>query len=298
MMDRFEFLAGERDQGWIRKMLTSRGFGEKCSMDMDAGDSRESLHVWQRTRPRLLPWVEVNRPEAVDDAVAGLREWSHIAETAIVTTVPGKLDIFNDICRRVRELKIIPGLKTNAALKRLDGVDGWEKIGAELSVMARRCGSDTVVLENETAVAEYGLGKEVVYPEQFRKAMQHLPKALKIIWYPGITGSDGEAQKRMAFLCEILTGVHPNVTLIDRGFSRPTAVGWHWSWAARELLNELDVPNIPMQYVQGSDEYWRYDQIREALGHVIDAPEVIIYPGAKDFLDAAIGIGKALEAGR
>ena len=296
-MDRFQILAEERDKRWIRRMLTSGGFGEKCSMCMNWGDSEESLHVWERKLPWFLAWIEVNQLDAVDDAVAGLREWSTLTDTAIVTTVPGKLDILDDICKRVPELQIRPGLKTNDALKRFDDVDGWKNVGVMLSYMAERCGSDTVVVENESAVRKYGAGEETLDMNLFRKAMQHLPKALKIIWYPGITGNDADKQTRMMDLCNAVVEVHGNVTLVDRSYGRPTAVGWHWSKEARKWLVVIGAPTIPMQYVQGSDDYWRYDQIREALGHVINAPEVIIYPGAKDFEPAAIGIGKALEVG-
>ena len=294
-MDRFQILAEERDNRRIRKMLASEGFGELCSMLMNWGANEETLRVWARTRPRLIPWIEVNQPEAVDDAVAGLREWSKLTDTAIVTTVPGMPEIYDRI--RVPGVQIIPGVKTNDALDGFDDVVGWKLVSEDLSDMAQRCGSKRVVLECESAVGAYGLGKEALDWHKFRTGIRLLPKELEIIWYPGITGNNPDKQTRMMNLCKAVVEEHANTILVDRTYGRPAAVKWHWSKEARKWLVVIGAPTIPMQYVQGSDDYWRYDQIREALGHVINAPEVIIYPGAKDFEPAAIGIGKALEVG-
>jgi hypothetical protein len=281
-------------------MLAIRGFGEKCSMSMDTGDIAESLHVWGRTLPRLIPWIEVNndRTGVVDSAVAGLKEWAALTDQAIVTTVPGKLSIYDELRMRLLALQIIPGLKTNDALTRFDDVDGWKRVSIQLSGIAQYVGSDTVVLENESAVGKFGLGDEILDWDLFRKAMEYLPKGLRIIWYPGITGNADEKQDLMTNLCMAVVEVHGNVTLVDRSYGRPAAVKWHWSKEARKRLDSIGAPTIPMQYFYGPDKsYWQDNQIRKALGYVADAPEVIIYPGAERFKEAAIGIGKALEAG-
>ena len=285
-METTEITGTPTEQASFRRHLTRQGFGKVSAVER-----------WERRRSALISWIEVNQPDAVDDAVAGLLEWSHIADRAIVTTVPGEWKICDRIRKAVPHLQIIPGLKTNDPLDRFDDVDGWKDIGAELSDMAKRCGSNTVVLENETAVGKYGLGEEVLDWGKFREAMEYLPKNLRIIWYPGITGNNYEKQDRMEKLCRIVAKVHGNVTIVDLGYSRPAAVNWHWSKEARKRLDSIGAPTIPMLYVQGSKKYWQYHEIHKALGHVANAPSVIIFPGAHDFRDAAIEIRKALEVG-
>ena len=301
-MDRFQILAEERGKRWIRRMLTGGGFGEKCSMCMNWGDSEESLHVWERKLPWLIPWIEVNQPEAVDDAVAGLREWSTLTDTAIVTTVPGLSKIYDRI--RVPGLQIIPGVKTNDALDGFDDVVGWKLVSEELSDMAQRCGSDIVVLENETAVAKYERGDEPLNWNPFRQALEQLPKELVYWLWPAMTGENEEAQSRMERLCRTFAEER-NVVFLDQSYSRPQAVKYSWSVRARDTLAVIvadalnDPPGIVPKldfYGPGTD-YWQDGQIHEPLAHVIDAPEVIIYPGAERFKEAAIGIRKALEVG-
>ena len=288
MQTTFNVTAEGREAQFQRQALARRGFGMTARVE-----------EWEHVRPRLIPWIEVNKREAVDAAVAGLLEWSHIADTAIVTTVPGELDIYDEISGRVPELQIIPGLKTNDLLRKgFDNMEGWERIGHKLEDMAQRCGSDTVVLENESAVRKYGLGNETLDWDTFRKAMEELPRDREIIWYPAITGADDESQNRMQKLCCAVVKHHPRVTLVDRGFSNPAAVRWNWSKEARLRLALIGAPTIPMLYFYGPDEdYWQDEQIHKALEHVKKAAEVIIYPGAARFEDAAKGIRKALEAG-
>ena len=62
------------------------------------------------------------------------------------------------------------------------------------------------------------------------------------------------------------------------------------------MIGDSDFATNKNFYGPGS-RWWQDKQIHEALGHVKDAPSVIIYPGAARFRDAAIGIGKALEVG-
>lgn len=307
-MNRFEIIGSEADHERARRLLQSGGFDQEWHFSYRAGEREEGLEIWARKALRtIIPWVEKNKGDAaaIDDVALGLLEWCKVTDQAIVTTSPGHLDIYdvlrNRVHHRVHGMRIIPGLKTNDLLRyRFGDFHGWTGIGKELAGMAERTGSKIVVLEHESAIERYRLGREVIDWTIFRKCLAQLPKDLTIWWYPAMTGENDDEQDRMTSLsCEIVESCG-NVVLLDhQSRGGPRALTYSWSIKGREKLDEIvrDVPGasiLPMLYFLGPKEpYWQDDQIHEALD-AAGSDKVIIYPGAKGWERMAKLFVKAL----
>ncbi len=300
MSNRFEIIGSEAEHERARKLLRSGGFGREWLCNLWVGERDERLEIWAaKVLPKIWAWLELNsdKPEKMDEAVAGLLEWQKITDTAIVTTVPG-VRIYGELCACVPGMQIIPGVKTNDVLRdhvgpRFDDVDGWKKIGKELAAMAEATGSKIVVLEGESAVERYRLGNETINWALFRKCLAQLPKDLTIGWYPAMTGGDDDEQDRMGSLSDEVADSLCNAVLLDhQSRGGPRGLTYSWSIKGREKLDEI-VRRVPgtsilrMMYFYGPKEsYWQDDQIFEALGSVGDG-RVIIYPGAERWVKAA-----------
>ena len=292
-MNRFEIIDNEAGHERLRKLLESDGLHREWHCSLKVGEREEGLEIWARkVLPQVIPWVELNSDHTGDKAavINGLREWRMITDTAIVTTAPG-VRIYDGICENIDDMEIIPGLKTNALLPhRFDYVDGWARIGKELADMAQRTDSKVVVLENESAAEKYRLGTEGIDWPAFHKCLAQLPSDLTIWWYPAVVGPDVDTQNRMASLCESVAACCASVVFIDTSRSGPR-VDYHWSVEARKRLEavvkDADGSITPVQYFYGpGSQYWMDEDIPKAL-EAAGSDQVIIYPGAARWVEAA-----------
>lgn len=302
-MNRFEIIDNEAGHERLRKLLESAGLNREWHCSLKVGEREEGLEIWARKAlPKIIPWVEENHddPESLEQVVIGLRVWHNVTDRAIVTTAPG-VRIYDELCARVPGMQIIPGLKTNELLPhRFDYVEGWASIAAELAVMAEATGSKIVVLENESAVEKYRLGHQNVNWAQFRKCLAQLPRDLTIWLYPPMGGENDDEQDRMGSLSGEVADQCINVALLDyQSCGGPRGLTYSWSIKGRKKLDEI-VRRVPgasilrMLYFYGpGSKYWMDGQILEALGAVGD-DEVIIYPGAKRWVEAAKEFAKVL----
>ncbi len=307
-MLKLEIIAERHDHVTLRRLLRRAGFANRFSFEYRHRSHEEQLlEIWSRARPAIIPWMELNQnvPDKVQDVADGLNLWGRVCDRAIITTVPGQLSIYDELRDRVRDVAIIPGLKTNDDLKRFDDVMGWKRIGEQLADVAERTGSDTVVLENESAIKAYANGKQRISSPRLRRALGQLPSDLTILWYPSITGSSHGQLKRMQHVCDVVAEVHADMVFVDLSRSGPAAVRHLWSKRQREKLDAV-VKSAPaarcidMLYFYGpGSRWWMYEQIDEALAVLgKDADQAIIYPGGERWVPAAEKIGEKLRAGR
>lgn len=296
-MIRFEILVNEAEHESLRKLLDSGDLNREWCSSLVVDGREEGLEIWARKPlPKIIPWLELNDNRAASGrlAVDGLKEWSKITDTAIISTIPGLAVLYEFLCEEVPNMRIIPGVKTNDVLPdRFDDVAGWAKIAKELAHMAELTGSKTLVLENESALAKYRLGQQSIDWAMFRTCLAQLPRDLTIWWYPAVVGENDLEQERMELVCTSVATNCDNVVFVDqsRGGWR---VDYHWSMEARKRL-EAVVANstngasiLRIQYFYGpkKPQYWQDEQVHEAL-RVAGSDPVIIYPGAVRWVEAA-----------
>lgn len=275
-----------------------------CSNGDERGTSsaRSAQTTTQRARARTaraarpVPWIELItvNDQTVSEAIEGLRYWSQVTDTAIVTLVPGKSALYFRIRQEVPGVQIIPALPTAAVLMtdKLDSVAGWRTIAREVRQICRRTGCDTYLLENEVAVKAYLEGKREIDFDRFRAGLEQLPKDLKVLWYPCIGSNDWEP--RYLRLAEVVDDVL-NARLVD-----------HLSMYNRHHLNHPRVkatmgrldkvisrPPVQMIYCMKSPGYWALEDVPEAL-RLAHGDWAIVYPGAKAWVEAARVISQRL----
>jgi len=245
---------------------------------------------------KLLPWIEVNvvTTRAVDNAVAGLRRWTDVTDTAIVTTAPGGARIYPLLRDRVPGMRIIPGLKTNDLLKRFDSPAEWASVVRALRAIRSASEESTILLEHESAIRAYLDGTYEIDEDRLKESLRLIPKDLEIIWYPGLVGESDVTQQRAALLCRAAQATL-NVRFTDLSRSGPAAVGYRWARIGKQRLSRMaKEPAIPLLYFYGpGSKWWHDEQLREALA-LCDDGWVIIYPGAKRWQQASRVLSKEL----
>ncbi len=255
-------------------------------------------------KPPLLvvPWIEVNPRdrESVRGALEGLELWSRGTDTAIASVAPVISDgaFFDVVKRRLPGLRIIPGIKTSGLLipKGLDSVAAWREIGVVARDFCERTGSQSYLLENESAVHAYYSGQYNMNWERFREGLRELPREYTVIWYPTVGGKD-EALDRAVKLCQAVQN-ECTVRFTDHAsFFSPGVVGTPGTLNAVRPLEALakSLP-VPLIYCCG-ETFWPYDRVPEALG-MVRSDTAIIYPGAKRWVQAAREITPLLILGK
>ena len=246
-------------------------------------------------RARILPWIEVNdaREKSLENAVRGLKIWASVTDTAIVTTAPGHADLYRKLHERIPGLRIIPGLKTHTLLDRFDSIEGWAEVAREVTRICAASGEKELVLENETAIKSYRRGEYDIDPQRFRKAVEQIPSDIKLIWYPSIHGGKASVRQRFEVVCRIIADTH-DVRFTDRSMHGPKAEkSESLKISQRSLEGISSKATIPILYSYGGDRWWRIDDIPRIL-RSLDAPDVIVYPGAKAWTTAARSITSEL----
>ena len=252
---------------------------------------------------RILPWVEVNYPKYDEVAIDGLTLWRGVASAAIVSTSPGRADLYPRLRERVPGLRVIPGLKTMALLPRFDSVEGWGRVSAEVAAFCKAAEESVVLLENEVAMKAYVDGTEVLDADKLRAGLSLLPQGLRYLWYPSVFGTPAQ-QERNAVVCEIVQAVFKeNVRFLDQRYQGREAVRAPSRMAAdRRLKGIATQATLPMVYFYGPAHprvWWRDEELGDALGHIQqgwgEGADVVIYPGVKRWKEASAVLTERLR---
>lgn len=184
-------------------------------------------------RAVLIPWLELNTPDTVipsrpgitrrEHAHDGLRAWRSVADMAIITTRVSRIDdVYRDLSeRKPAGMFIIGGFKTADFFRdgRLDDAEGWAKVAAALRRVAAWTGCDTVVLENETALAPFNTGKVELNMDRLAAALKPVrDTGLKVWWnLPAIlldTPAWPDRRKKTAKLVDTIIRAVPGSTFL------------------------------------------------------------------------------------
>lgn len=237
----------------------------------------------------LIPWLEYSGD--MDLALTGLRIWRKACHAAIVSCDPRHVDHMQELIRRTKYIRIIPGLKTSPILtpSGFDSIEGWKAISAHVTALAKHTKSPTVLFEHESAIKPYIEGTKYLAPA-LPEALQQLPK-LHYLWYPSAAMS-GPILSRYLMLAQLAFAFIPNITFIDHtSFYSPTEMGKPGTIACVNALKSIVGNHIlPLIYCCG-DRWWPYDQVTYAA-KLSNSTAAIVYPGQSRWIEAAKAISK------
>ena len=246
------------------------------------------------TSPRIVPWLEVNIADEaeIQNALAGLRVWRYVTDTACISTGIGRAALFTRLRAEMPDMKIIPGFKTSGRVYHpgLDSIAGWQLVASDIAELAAVAGTNQVLLENESAIDRYLKGQVAVNLDQLRAALQQLPPHIEIIWYPGVsTTLDPGIQQRSTDLCRVVAETI-NPRFVDLSYADPGWPTWPPSWYARETLAAISPkPTFPIVYFGASDnwQWWYESQVRTVLQQLSGKPDTLFYPGRARWVQSA-----------
>lgn len=302
---------------WLATIVLVTVLGRGCSNKADGDHSSPNRAYASQARsdaapgkpiPRvkIIPWVEDNYAQYDDRVVEGLRIWRKVADTAIVSTMPGRAALYPKLRERVPGMRIIPGLKTMDLLPRFDSVKGWRRVAEEVSAILAAGGERVVLLENEVAIKAFVDGAQPLNLDRLRQGLALLPGDVAYLWYPSIYGHEQDKRSRCAEVCRVVAETLLNVRLLDQRYQGRRAVSDRARIAADAILKSISRrPTLPMLYFYGSEHsytFWRDEQVHEALGYVRkdwgDEADVVLYPGLKRWVEAARSLSQRLSAVR
>ena len=245
----------------------------------------------------VIPWVELNYRSYDEAVIEGLQIWSAVGDTAIVSTRPGRSDLFAMLRLRIPQTRVIPGLKTTSLLDRFDSITGWQSVAREVSAIRQQSGERVILLENEEAIKAYFQGTETLDFDSFRAALAQLPGDTQYIWRPSVYWfAAGDAgHQRLVQVARVVEEVLPDVRFLDQRYiSYDTVTSQRYGETKAVLDSFASNPTIPSLYFYGPDHpliWWRDSELQEALAHVRlawgSSADVIIYTGIDYWLDAA-----------
>ena len=255
----------------------------------------------EATGPEIVPWIEVNRgtPDELQNAVAGLSIWRSVTRTAIVSTAPGGEHIYAHLRAALPDVAIIPGIKTYPRLKdgQFDSPAGWQQVARDVEQLALLADASHVVLEHETALRPYWRGQAQLDADRLRESVRQLPAGIHIIWYPGMVG---ESERNQEIAAQILIAANAlgRVRFLDHSLASPKSPSSRWGQLAKARLDQIaSLPSIPLVYFDGGQTYWPFQQAPAVVSRVQSA-EVIVYPGAQRWVEAATVMSSALRRAR
>lgn len=270
------------------------------TVEFGNGESETVLVLAERPEPlpqyttRIIPWLEVNTddPDEFEEAVAGLLIWKRITDTAVVTTTPGHHYLYPQLMARVKGMKFIPGVKTINALGAMnfDYLPGWLQIARDVDEMCASSGSNTIILENESALEEYWWGGFNMDLAQLRAGLNYLPTERQIIWYPGMHGGQTAFQQnRSTKLFEAVEDTLFDTRFADQSRAHPLWVNYPeqiWNRTTAERIGEQ--PLFPLVYFETFNEmtWWDYGGVFEIMTY-FDGGELMFYPGATRWISGA-----------
>ncbi len=236
-----------------------------------------------KKKTNIVPWVESNsmKSENIAWTISGLREWAKLSDTAIVSTQPGNEQLYEKLAGQVDGIKIIPGIKTRKWLRAYDSIDGWKRIADSVRKVIEITGADTILLENETARADYMHGRQDISLIRFGFAIAQLPTGIKYILWPSVVGT-AQKRERVIETCEIFNRLH-DVTFIDRKINRPDHVEAEQIQESSRRLRELTTDITQIVYFYGRPDFWSGSDIRKVL-RLSQGKTFIVYPGVANWV--------------
>lgn len=152
-------------------------------------------------RPEPIVWLEVPSPRVaeVGDAVEALTIWD--TETAIATTrIEYLRNLYDGLAGRTPgEMQIIGGFKTFSVLPTYSNPEGWERIAGAALDVAAMTGIPIVLLDNETALAEYHRGEAPINLDELAESLNPLAATGLLFWWyqPEILDDDERFPNRL-----------------------------------------------------------------------------------------------------
>jgi hypothetical protein len=261
----------------------------------------------------MIPWVEFNTPEltsydafvAHDDTikiVEGIREWSAVADKVVVSTGPGKSQMYPWLAAKLSDdhinVTIVPGFKTSSVADdgcHYDDPSTWALVAQEVQQILAVHGSTQFVLENEKLFCCYYLSGSCAGSNycdcdystldtiDFADGLAYLPTGVEYLWWPSITGSDMATQNRCAQICQVVVDTlgQNNVRFFTERVCNPASVNDSWAESNYDRLCQITTrATIPILYIASGQ--WLAGQINGALCHAIRCHafvEAYPYPG-------------------
>jgi len=250
---------------------------------------------------------------ALMHALKGLESWTRITDTVIVSTRPGQTKkLYPHLMRqKPAALTIIGGLKTynlpgcspdDPRPYDFSNSQGWAALAEEVREISFLTGTKRVLLENETALKPFHTGKASIDFEKLRLSLAVLRESDIQIWWwlPAILDDSTQAPNRRRDTLRLVEAVRdavPNSVFLsaDAGWS-----DWENNQsdkARRRLMIETvgESRFRDLLYVT-PDGYMQTSKSRRRVCYTVSAAvtqsqrlseEVIIYPGAANWLDIA-----------
>jgi len=244
---------------------------------------------------KVTAWLEVNigTPEELINARAGLRHWSAVTDTVIVSTSPGKADVVYPALR-VPGMIVSPGMKGSPIFgsrddTRLDEFGAWQTFAAEVAAALSVTGGRTILLEMESASKPVIYGRAPIDWGGYAACLHHLPPDVSVIWYPTVWSADPLVRNRQVKLCELAGGVlRGRIHWTDLTINRPGDVHASSKPLMTARLDALELEYSPphvgrfkIVYTHATDgRYWPYEDIVEAVRLVRPPDVVLFYPHA------------------
>ena len=249
-----------------------------------------------------VPWVEQNNldPDKIQNVVDGLLVWQRSTDTAIVSTTPGKAELFTTLRAQTPGMHIIPGMKIHDRVgdTGIDVVANWELVAADVAEIIATSGETRLVLECESAMNAYEEETYDINMATLIEGIQLLPSGIEYWWYTIVAPDHARGR---ALLEAVQEGFGTSVTFVDLDISSPWNVvpGFASQRAARRAAYDAVALNPPLPIVYFFSDNWLYwdeDEILEAMSYT-DARPIIPYTGSTHWVARAITLTNMLNYG-
>ena len=256
--------------------------------------------------------LEINKIEWLDEAIAGLKKWSHEVglKRAFILT---QRDIAGKVLSELRErtshfLRITPGIEASSCIETLNDVGGWELLAESLLEASKIIGTDTVYMDFEGAsklhLPKQGGEKPEIEPDWklIHRGLQWLPPLLTYCWYPTVTSERADIRSFQERFLHHALAILPKVRMIDLSISSPGAMrAWtRFTKANHQHLERMKetftLPEmIRMLYFYGDGAgYWDDWHFPLVKNLVPPWQDILIYTGWSRW--PAEGLLKAVKA--
>lgn len=238
-------------------------------------------------------WVELNSSDQneIEFVAKGCELYNKLKINVIVTTVPGHTEIYKSLPPYV-----IPGIKTAGLLTPFDSLDGWKKLGEEVSKLP----NTICIFEHETALKPYWAGEKTIKQSALHAGPEEMPNK-EYWWYPQFFSDNAPgrwlpANKLQKAITKTVQGVWENARFIDGQFTYPEP-----AWDS-DIQNFRDAttfhPTIHIWYPKETwDKGWPANRYKEIVDRIEREPrnkDWIFYPGNDHWLSLSGVLGMKL----